>query len=736
MTQNENNPKQHAIQVLVAAKIDKPLTYLFRGDNPPKVGSLVQVPLARRRVTGIISGSASSIDDNNIELKPIFHLLSQETAVSEEIVSLIQWCQRYYHTPIGQVVAAALPKSILKGAPTEARSPGKWQPSDTAPEESSITAKQQAALNWIKEHAPCSSTAIITAGYGRHLINTLKAKQLIEPANGSSLAPNSKLVSEPLPELTQDQKSALNKIAGQPDSRKPGFYLLDGVTGSGKTEVYLRAAQAQLGRNQQVLMLVPEIGLIEQSLERLKRRFSCDIFNYHSDTPESEKIRCWKQVRLGTPLIVVGTRSSIFLPFSRLSLIIVDEEHDLSYKQQEGFRYNARDLAVIRANHCQADLILGSATPSLESINNVQRGQFSLLKLSERIGNRPLPQWHFSPTVTRQELSPISNQTISAIRDQLNAGQQVLVFINRRGFAPLLQCSHCGWQAKCLACETAMTLHKLPSGLICHRCDQRTSVPQRCPVCKSAKLQSIGMGTEQLESFLSQAFPDIQCLRIDRDSTQRKGSFAEKISQLHENVPAILIGTQMITKGHHLPGISLVVVLEADTALLSHDYRSLEQLAQSLVQVAGRAGRGNTAGNVLIETSQPQHPVFSSLSSDSYQAFAAQLLETRSQQRLPPFLFSALIHANCEDLKLLQHFMLACQQHLHSDKQTNNLEIVGPMPSPIEKRNNRFRYQIQLYAASRSILHRCLYSLEHRLSALKGFGKIRLAIDIDPLTLD
>lgn len=741
------NPATNSVYVLVAAKINKPLAYsIGHLASRPTPGSLVRVPLASRIVTGIVIDDTDTKDKPGagIKLKPVSAVLPEDLNLSRELIALLSWCQRYYHVPMGQVIQAALPKSILNGKPSEAKSKNKWIVSaDQTTIDTLSATRQKALMQWLNTNQPANTAEILAAGFGRHLLTALEKKKLIQPID-SSLANQSenteRLKEQPQP-LNPEQERAVQTICAKNKKNNP-LYLLNGVTGSGKTEVYLQTAFKHLQNGKKVLVLVPEIGLVEQTAGRFHKRFRVELLTYHSSTAESEKLYCWKRVRQKGPMIVVGTRSSIFLPFEELSLLVVDEEQDLSYKQQEGFRYNARDLAVVRATQEATTLLLGSATASLESLNNVNRGLFRPLYLKKRIGDRPLPGWKFCKPATRENNRPISDTALQTIGQHIEQKNQVLVFINRRGFAPLLQCSHCGWQAKCSACETAMTLHRQPVALICHRCDRRQSTPQHCPDCKSTQLKSLGLGTEQLESFLQKAFTHISCLRVDRDSTQRKGSFSAKLSRLAEGQPAILIGTQMITKGHHLPGIALVVVLDADSALLSHDFRSLEHLSQSLIQVAGRAGRGQTMGEVLIETSRPDHPVFKALESTSYQAFSKQLLEARNTQNLPPYCFSALLHASSTDFGLLNHFMEHCRQTLfqHAANLSNHkdmkIEFIGPMPSPTEKRNNRFRQQIQIYANSRSQLHSAISSVEQMVDRLKGFTKIRFAIDIDPLTMD
>lgn len=736
-------------RVLTAAKINKPLTYKFDGHQTPEPGCLVRVPLGNRVVTAAVSEIVSkewiqkeepSLNIEKIRLVDAF--LPIEYALSKELLELILWCSRYYHSSLGLVVSAALPKSLLNGKPVTRTTTAYWQSIASTEDISALkTSKQKQLLEWLCQNPNSSTKEIITNGFGRHAINALSKKKLI--ANQALLQPNHSLthnlLNESVHQLSDEQNKALNLIESPKKRQKP--FLINGVTGSGKTEIYLQRAQAALEQKKQILLLVPEIGLIKQTISRVKARFHCTVMEYHSNSSEGEKIECWTQVKKNDPLIVVGTRSSIFLPFSKLGLIVLDEEHDLSFKQHEGFRYNARDLAVIRAKSNKAELLLGSATPSIESLYNVERGLFTQTLLSKRIGNRRLPIWKYCKPASHTGQNPLSDELLNIIALELDQQNQVLIFINRRGYAPKLQCNQCGWQAICEACDSSMTIHNNPRQLICHRCDQRSAPPKQCPCCQSRAIFSIGSGTERIEQSMEKLFPKVPRIRIDRDSTQRKGSFEAMLDSLQENKAGILIGTQMLTKGHHLPGISLVVVLGADSALMSHDFRSIEHLSQSLTQVAGRAGRGIATGKVVVETSQPEHPLFTLLAEQvdgkpSYEQLSHEIIQNRRLHQLPPFSFSSVLHANCPDFDQLMQFMAHCKTALDDLAQQYEIETIGPMPSPTEKTNRRFRYQIQFYAKSRSQLHSALSSIEQYIAQLRGFSKIRISIDIDPLSMD
>ncbi|MEQ9209348.1 MAG: primosomal protein N' [Pseudomonadales bacterium] len=708
------------VEVIVAARLNKSLCYLNNTGRLLETGELVRVPLGRQVTTGIVIGEGQ--DSGEFALKPIQEQIEGTRKIPLELLDLFHWAARYYHAPIGQVLSTALPKSLLEGKPAKAQAHPVWKVVSTT--NAQATPKQQQLLDWLAGQGGATTNKILDAGFGRHLLKALRDKTLVEIQEKiddirtllaeSPLTPNS------------EQSRALESI-----QLKSGPFLLQGVTGSGKTEVYLQVAQQALANGKQVLFLVPEIGLITQTIERLKARFNCQVLGYHSAASESEKVACWNQSANSIPLIVVGTRSAVFLPFTKPGLIVIDEEQDLSYKQFEGIRYNARDLALIRARKTGAKLILGSATPSLESLYNTERGHYQMLKLENRVAKKSLPKWRLVQA-DQTSAAPLSNQVMSCIGNELSQGGQVLIFLNRRGYAPILTCTNCAWSAICQACDSQMCIHQQPRALVCHRCDGRLSVPTNCPACGSGKLETRGFGTEQLEDFLSKSFPHVPCLRIDRDSTQRKNAFSEKLFQLHSGDPALLIGTQMITKGHHLPGISLVVALGADSALYSHDFRAIEHLSQTLIQVAGRSGRGDRPGQILVETSQPDHPLLEQLCQQGYDQVSRNLLEMRKQHGLPPIGYSAALHASSTDLKLVSQFMAS----LEAGPGNVPVEYIGPMPSIIERKAGRYRYQIRFFAKTRSELHSELAKLENRITQMKGFSKIRWAIDIDPLTMD
>ncbi len=714
--------------VLVAAKLGSTLAYhVQHGQTVPNPGSLVRVPMGHRTLTGLVIEECSP--PQGIRTKPIEQVLDVSLDLPESLVVLLQWCSRYYHCSGGQVLTAALPKKLLSGSLQDNERPDLWITELTAEHIDTVAApRQRELLDWLSVHGACSRSEIHAAGFGSHLIRALEQRGLIKPAQTE--ADNQlTLLAEPALHPNSSQQSVLDRIhAGVRQGIR--VFLLDGVTGSGKTEIYMQAMEPCLTQARQVLYLVPEIGLVEQTLRRLRRRFQVPIHAYHSDTTEREKMRCWRAAKSGKRLIIVGTRSAVFLPLTKLGLLVVDEEQDLSYKQQEGFRYNARDLAVVRARDTDAQLILGSATPSIESLHNATRGQYEHLCLDQRVEQCRLPDW--SIVHRAGSTAPLTAETVRQIEQVLENSGQVLIFVNRRGFAPVLQCADCGWRAICKDCDLSLTIHTQPPLLICHRCDRRERIARSCVSCGSLRLESKGLGTEQVESYLQARFPSTPCVRIDRDSTRRKGSFRAKMDSLSGNQPAILVGTQMITKGHHLPGISLVVTLNADTALYSHDYRAMEHLAQTLIQAGGRAGRGETQGRIIVETSEPDHPLMQKFVHNSYREIAGHLLQQRLTRKLPPQGRAAIFHATSQNLATLIEFMRGCSAAIAGSE----ADILGPLPATPERIKKRFRYQIQLYARRRVELHNTLARLETHINSCRRMSTIRWSIDVDPLTMD
>ena len=512
-------------------------------------------------------------------------------------------------------------------------------------------------------------------------------------------------------------------------------FLLDGVTGSGKTEVYLRVIGSVLAANKQALILVPEIGLTPQLLSRFQRRFpDISIAVLHSGLNDQERLQAWLSASKGNAGIIIGTRSALLTPLDRPGIIIVDEEHDLSLKQQEGFRYSARDLAVVRAQHLKVPVILGSATPALESLYNCERDRFTRLHLPERAGAATPPKFSLIDVRGQKLDNGLSAQLLAQMQTHLGAGGQVLLFINRRGFAPVLMCHDCGWHARCDRCDAHMTIHQHAHRLRCHHCGSERPLPASCPECNSSALFRVGYGTERVEQVLSSHFPTTPILRIDRDTTRRKGAMQAMLDQIKQGEPQILVGTQMLAKGHHFPNLTLVGLLDADYGLFSADFRAAERLGQLVLQVAGRAGRAERQGDVLIQTHHPESPLLQSLLSHDYGRFAQALLSERQAANLPPYSHLALLRAEAVDAQAPYRFLEEAHS-LTSQLEDNAIEVYGPFPAPMERRAGRSRAQLLLQSNSRATLQLLLSAWLPRLETLKTGRKVRWSIDVDPLEM-
>ncbi|MFH4299179.1 primosomal protein N', partial [Acinetobacter baumannii] len=503
--------------------------------------------------------------------------------------------------------------------------------------------------------------------------------------------------------LNEDQKKATQHVLNAQHQYQA--FLLDGLTGSGKTEVYLHIMHEVLKQGKQVLVLVPEIGLTPQTISRFKSRFNCDIALLHSGLNDSKRLQAWQQAQTGKASIILGTRSAIYTPLPRLGLIILDEEHDLSYKQQEGFRYHARDVALYRGHLQGCPVLLGSATPSIDSYHLVETGKLTALQLNQRAGHALLPKMHLIDLKIVKKQHGISQPLIEQIKNTLARKEQVLIFLNRRGYAPVLVCESCGWQANCPHCDAHFTLHTQPySYLHCHHCGTVHRLPDHCPECQQKSLKTLGAGTAKVEEHLQELFPDHDVIRVDRDSTSRVGSWQKIYDRIQQNKPSILLGTQMLAKGHHFPHVTLVAILDIDAGLLSVDIRAPERTAQLIVQVAGRAGRGEHKGHVYLQTLRPDHPLLTTLIEKDYRAVAKQTLAERKVALLPPYRYAVLIRAESKDRDYTLHFLNEAAEQLRQIA-GDIVDIWGPIPAPMERKAGRYRAHMVILSADRARLH-------------------------------
>ncbi len=530
-------------------------------------------------------------------------------------------------------------------------------------------------------------------------------------------------------EITDEQSHAINEITKSHNSYH-GF-LLHGVTGSGKTEVYLNITQAALDQGKQVLVLVPEIGLTPQMISRFESRLETRVVAIHSQLNETQKLDAYLMAKNGEAGVVLGTRSAIFAPMPSLGLIIIDEEHDGSFKQQSSFRYSARDLCFIRAKQANIPLVLGTATPSLETLKNVMDKKIERLTLTQRAGNATLPKVNLIDM--RQHFDGLlSSPLIEKMQQYLSSGKQVMLFINRRGYAPVYYCKECGWKAECGHCDSGMIYHRHINRLKCHHCGDEQMPQHTCPDCKQPSLEVLGYGTERLEETLSSHFADTPIIRIDRDTTRRKKAFGQHLKQINSGEPCIIVGTQMLAKGHDFSNLAMVGILDTDAGLLSLDFRATEHLAQLLIQVSGRAGRNADQGEVVIQTRYPDHPIFSYVLSSRYTQFASQLLKQRNSALLPPFSHQALLCANAKNKQMAEDFLREAAGLLKSI-QIDTVEIWGPVANIIEKKSDYYYFNLYLQSENRKALHQILSTFNAHIDTLKLKNKVRWYLDIDPI---
>lgn len=723
------------VQVAVPSPLYGVFDYRWTSSAPILPGARVLVPFGRRQVTGIVMGPITDSAVPDAKLRSVAKIHDAEPVLSADILQLLQWASRYYHHPIGEVLTAALPVLLRKGKPADIteREFYRWVPGDEILALPRTAVVQQQLLDYLRELAgkPVASDVLAQISpRWRASMKPLMARGWVA-CDLAIHVPQNKALSEG-PELFEEQREAVSIIKRKLGSFQP--FLLKGVTGSGKTEVYLRCIQAAIEQGQQALVLVPEISLTPQLMSRFEQRLSGCLVSLHSALNDTERLQNWLCASRGYADVVIGTRSSILAPMPRLGLIIVDEEHDGSLKQQDGFRYHARDLALMRGRNNACPVVLGSATPSFESLNNVQTGRFIELPLTRRAGDAVPPSMGLMDIRRRKLIEGMSDRLIDAIRAHLDDAGQALVFINRRGFAPTLLCNDCGAPADCRRCDAHMTVHAKIGKLRCHHCGAERSIPQGCESCGSASMDRVGYGTERIEQALREAFPDVTIARIDRDSTRRKGALEYQLDRATSGEARILVGTQMLAKGHHFPKLTLVGILDADRGLFGTDFRSLEHMGQLVVQVAGRAGREKRAGAVLIQTRNPDNPMLQTLVKEGYARFADIAMDDRRLAELPPFSFMALVRAEAADGREAHAFLRQIAESIDCSKR-GNLDILGPAPAPMERIGGRFRAQLLLQSDKRSTLNDSLSRLCVEIDGMPGARRCRWSIDVDPVDL-
>ena len=728
----------HRIRVAVPVYLYDCFDYSLTAEqyHQAEVGARVAVSFGRQNVVGVIVEKLTDEKplDLGFKLKAITELLDDSAILDAKVLSLLTWSAQYYQFPIGEVMHAALPSFLRQGKPYNLLARMWKLIDDHAEDKLKRSEKQQDTYKILKLHPTGTSENILNlAGIETATLKALEKKKITQCIlEAQDFKPQAMTLAQMPLTPNDEQKRAIQNILKVRHSYHA--FLLDGLTGSGKTEVYLQVMQEVLKQGKQVLVLVPEIGLTPQTVSRFQSRFHCHIALLHSGLNDSKRLQAWQSAQTGKASIVIGTRSAIYTPLPHLGLIILDEEHDLSFKQQEGFRYHARDVALYRAHLENCPIILGSATPSIDSYALVEQGKMTRLELDQRAGVAVMPKMHVIDLKVAQKQNGISQQLIHEVQKRLDKKEQVLIFLNRRGYAPVLICESCGWQAKCPHCDANFTVHRQPyQHLHCHHCGTIHRMPEHCPQCQHSELKPIGLGTAKVEENLQALFPNFDVIRVDRDSTSRVGSWQKIYNKIQKSEPIILLGTQMLAKGHHFPYVTLVAILDIDSGLLSVDFRATERTAQLIIQVAGRAGRGEKKGEVYLQTLRPDHPLLNTLLESGYRSFAKQTLKERKAAWMPPYRYAALLRCESKDQELNQSFL---QEHAQALRQAseNSIDIWGPIPAPMERKAGRYQAHMVLLSKDRARMHFYIRQWWQNVWHNKPNG-MKLSLDIDPQEL-
>ncbi|TCN86276.1 primosomal protein N' [Shewanella fodinae] len=703
---------------------------------PLEVGMRVRVPFGRQQLIGLVVNISDECALPPQQLKAINVVLDSSPLLSEPLYKLTLWAARYYLCSQGQMLTQALPVALRKGASAAPEFISYYALTDKGAAATLASLKRSPAQQKILQQlqqGELTTEEVQVLELSKTAIKALKDKDWIGLYERPLVADRHwreqlELGEQPL-KLNKQQAVAVAALTVQ-----TGYQctLLEGITGSGKTEVYLSLLETVLKQGKQALILVPEIGLTPQTINRFKRRFNVTIAVIHSGLTDKQRLDAWRQARCGEAAIIIGTRSALFTPMMWPGVIILDEEHDASFKQQEGVGYHARDLAVMRGHLEDIPVVLGSATPSLETLHNALNGRYAHLQLGERAGGALKVRQGIIDIRNLPLRAGMSQPLLNEMRLHLQAGNQVLLFLNRRGFAPALICHECGYLHECDRCDAFFTVHQALGEIRCHHCGNQYAIPRQCHHCGSTMLQGQGIGTEQLEAMLTKEFPDYPVVRIDRDTTSRKGSLEKQLAAIHRGEYKILVGTQMLAKGHHFPDVTLVGLLDVDGALFSADFRAPERFGQLYTQVAGRAGRASKPGTVLLQTHQSDNPLLKDLLHRGYGEFARSQLSERQQALLPPAWHMILIKAEAHQASDADTFLAEFAALLPQD---NAFEVIGPMPAPLDRKAGKFRRQLLVQAADRKRLQQVFEQLLPQAEALTSGKRCRWSLDRDPQDL-
>ena len=726
-------PDALAALLTVRVALDVPLAREFDYLAPPPVavGQRVWVPFGPRRLCGVVVALIDTPPDR--PLKPVFQVLDTPDPLPADWLALVAFAADYYCHPLGQSLFTALPPALRQPRTIALPDIQHYRLSELGQQAcapSRRAHRQQILRECLAQERPSRDTIRALGSGMTRLLDDWCAQGWVEAFTPEPCA--TVLKQGPVPDLTAEQQDALQQL----DGRDFAVTVLHGVTGSGKTEVYLRRIAQALAEGRQVLVLIPEINLTPQLEARFRARFpETPLALLHSHIAEQARAQAWLSAWQGRARLVLGTRLAVFTPLPDLGLIIVDEEHDHSFKQQDGLRYSARDLAIWRAKQSQVPILLGSATPSLETLANVEAGRYRRIRLLQRATGASLPTIHLVDVRHQPPRDGLSAPVLAALQGCLAAGETSLVYLNRRGYSPVLLCADCGWMAACSDCAARLVLHLSSRTLDCHHCAHQEPIPIACPSCGNPDLKPLGQGTQRVEETLAHHFPQARIARIDRDTVSRREAWAALYAQVHAREIDILVGTQMLAKGHDFPSLSLVAVLNADGGLYSADFRASERLFSELTQVAGRAGRAEIAGQVWVQTQLPEDPLYQALVRHDFDGYCQHLLDERRLIGLPPFSYQTLLRAEAEDRGAVLEFLSHVRQHLNMPR---GVLCLGPVAAAMPRLAGRERAQLIFESEKRAALRHVLQDLQHQLPQLaKPFARqqVRYMLDIDPLEM-
>lgn len=726
--------------IQVAIAVPMPQLFDYKLDptlSKPTVGCRVLVPFGPRKCVGIVWCTDVESEYEVSKLKSVIEVLDTMPVCSEQMLTLGRWMSEYYHYPIGEVLHTLLPAVLRKhqGGKTKAAIATRLylqlsEQSAAHADVDELLARSVKQFDLYRQlEKGKQPLSVIKQQFTPAIVKALTEKLLIEKVEIIEAPEDWKkqlVVSEkPIPNVEQAMAiSTINLLSGFDTT------LIEGVTGSGKTEVYLQIIEPLLMAGKQVLILVPEIGLTPQTVGRFEKRFGISVGTLHSNLNDSERLQVWQQARDGSLGIIIGTRSSIFTEMKNPGMIIVDEEHDESFKQQDNLKYHARDVAVYRARQLNVPLVLGSATPSLESLHNALEKKYKHIMLPNRAGNAAMPVQRLMNIKGQPMHFGIAQGMLDKMREQLEAGNQVMVFVNRRGYAPALLCHQCGHVENCQRCDNPMTVHKGLNNLQCHRCADIRHLPSSCKECGHHELDTFGIGTEQLQQGLDSLFPNFDTVRVDSDTVRGKGKLDKLLREINQKKYQILVGTQILSKGHHFPDVTLVLILNVDSALFSADFRAPEKLAQLITQLSGRAGRSDKAGEMWLQTHCPEHPLLQDLINNGFSDFARYALLERKHALLPPHEHQICIRSESHHKHLSMHFLQLCAQIF---SQFKHAKVLGPFPAFIEKKQGRYRNLLIIQSPSRKYLQQATEQANKALMDMPVSKQVRWSIDVSPI---